>query len=130
MILGTNENPALWKMNICKAIKNLADIELQKLTWSGKHPEYISSFTETLSSLYDDFDFERYIEYHKSVEGKDQFYKILSELDGLLKEYKDFGYETELIPDGYAVILNDVKWSNITNKAKEVCLSESCKKGV
>lgn len=128
MILGSNENPTLWKENICNAIKDLANIEVQKLTWSGKHPKYISSFTETLSALYDDFDFERYIEYHKSTKGEDEFYKIISELNSLLNEYKKFGYEAELMAGGYVVILNDVNWINITNKAKEVCLSENCKK--
>lgn len=36
---------------IFNSIKDLSDIEMQKLTRSGKHSNHVSSFTENLASL-------------------------------------------------------------------------------
>tara|TARA_R110002096_G_scaffold431852_1_gene647543 strand:- start:206 stop:598 length:393 start_codon:yes stop_codon:yes gene_type:complete len=119
-ILGENENPVIWKKNIFEAIKNLSDIELQKLTWSGKHPKFISSLTETLARLYDDLDFERYIEYYKSINNMDNTYILFEELNKMMNDFKDYGYETELKVEGYKEILNNTKWIAITQKAKEI----------
>lgn len=121
-VLGEKENPIIWKKNIFEAIKDLSDIELQKLTWAGKHPKFISSFTETLARLYDDLDFERYIEYYKFTNKEDNLLSLLIELDKLITAFKDFGYEIEMQTCGYKTILQDSKWVTITEKAKEIII--------
>lgn len=120
MILEENENPILWKKNLYNALKDLSDIEVQKLTWLGKHPEYISSFTETLAALYDSFDFDRYIRYYESINGRNKIHQYFSELNEMITNYKDFGYETEMKVDGSQIILKDSKWIEITKKAKDI----------
>ena len=120
MILGENENPNIWRDNIYSALKDLSDIEYQKLTWLGKHPKYISSFTETLARVYDDFDFERYIQYYESINGKNKIYIAFSELDKMIDDYQKIGYETEKQTEGSQLILKDPNWIKITEKAKEI----------
>jgi hypothetical protein len=119
-MIGENENVEIWGNNIFKAIKDVSDIELQKLAWLGKHPVFISSFTEVVATLYDDFDFERYIKYYKSIKGKDKLYKLLFELNEMINKYKVQGYEVELEAKGMEMILSDPKWIEITKKAKEI----------
>lgn len=121
-ILEENENPIIWKNNILEAIKDLSDIELQKLTWSGKHPKLISSFSETLARLYDILDFKRYIEYYKSKNNIDRIYRLFEELNKMINDFKDYGYETELKKNGFSTILNDKKWISITEKANEILI--------
>lgn len=121
-ILRENENPIIWKKHIFEAIKDLSDVDFQKETWSGKHPKLISSFTENLASLYDDLDFERYIEYYKSINNIDNTYILFEELNKMINDFKDYGYETELKVEGYKEILNNTKWVAITKKAKELII--------
>lgn len=120
MKLGENENPALWQDNLYREIKDLSDIDFQKLTWAGKHPEFISSFSETIATLYDDFDFERFIQYYKSTKGENEIYGMFCELNEMIIRYKKVGYEAENKKGGYNVILSDSNWIEITQKAKEI----------
>jgi hypothetical protein len=128
-MIGKNENVQAWENNIFNAVKDVSDIDLQKSTWLGKHPEYISSFTEVIASLYDDFDFERYLNYYKSTNGNNALYKLLYELNNMIEKYKASGYEIELKPKGLEMILSDPQWIEITKKAKEVCKSVSSSQG-
>lgn len=120
-MIGENENVAIWNRNIFNAIKDVSDIEMQKAAWLGKHPVYISSFTEVIATLYDDLDFERYIKYYESIQGKDKLYKLFFDLNEMINKYKSIGYEVELEPNGAERIMNNPQWIEITNKAKEVC---------
>jgi hypothetical protein len=120
MILGSNEDALIWKNNIFNAIKDLSDIDTQKLAWSGKHSIYISSFSEILGVLYDDFDIERYIAYYKSIFQSNNLHTLLCQLDEMIKEYKETGYGIEIKAQGHEIILKDPKWIEITEKAKEI----------
>jgi len=120
MTLGIEENPIVWEENLKTSIKNLADLELQKQIWVGKHPELISSFSEVLASIYDDFDFSRFIRYYESENGKNHLSILFHELDKMIIEYQDYGYELEAKEGGHDVILKDSRWLDITNKAQEV----------
>jgi hypothetical protein len=122
-MIGENENVEIWGNNVFNAIKDISDLDLQKLAWLCKHPVYISSFTEVIATLYDDFNFERYIKYYESVKGKDKLYKLLIELNEMINKYKANGYEIELEYKGTERILGDPQWIEITNKAKEICQS-------
>ncbi|WP_162428207.1 hypothetical protein [Pontibacter pudoricolor] len=119
-MIGENENIEIWEKNLFNSIKDVSDIDFQKSTWLGLDPNYISSFTEVISTLYDDFDFERYILYYKSFKGEDKLYKVLSELNEMINKYKKQGYEIESKPKGQELILVDPQWIEITFKAKEV----------
>lgn len=113
----------IWYENILEALNNLADIEYQKLAWAGKHPQhYISSFTEVLARLYDDLEFESFIEEFKFKNGDNEVYHNIIELNNMINLYKDYGYKTEKLVNGYLLILNDTKWINITNKSRDIYL--------
>lgn len=121
MILGKNENPIIWEKNILEALKDLSDIEFQKLAWAGKHPVYILSFTEVIAQLYDTLDFERFMEYYNSLNNSDNTtYKLCEELNKMIKDFSDYGYSTELKKGGYNIILSDNRWIDITKKAKKI----------
>lgn len=122
MYLAENENPQVWKNSIYKAIYDIADIDFQRITWSGNDTNIIFSFTEALSTLYDDFDFERFLKYYKSKNNENRLYKLLTELNKLISEYEDYGYETEMEVNGYNKILNDQNWIKITKKANEILI--------
>lgn len=113
-MIGENEDIQVWEKNLFNAIKDVSDIDFQRKAWIGKDPQYISSFSEVISILYDDFDFERYIQYYKSIKGEDTLHKLLSELDQMINEYE--------APETDELILADPRWIEITNKAKETWL--------
>jgi hypothetical protein len=118
--LEENENPHIWKNNIVKTIVDISDIEFQRVTWSGRSTNFIFSFTEALSMLYDTYDFERYIEYYNSINGDDKVYKLLNEINMMINDFKDIGYKAENEIDGYKIILENKNWIKITEKAKEI----------
>ncbi|MFD2162264.1 hypothetical protein ACFSJU_07655 [Paradesertivirga mongoliensis] len=112
-MIEENENLKNWEGSIFNAIKDVADIDSQKKTWLGKDPHYISSFSEVINILYDDFDFEQYVKYYEQVKGKDALYILFSELDEKINEYDASGKTDEQI-------LEDPPWIEITQKAKEI----------
>lgn len=102
----------LWSKNIFKAIKEISDLERQKLIWMGKLPNLASSFIEDINVLYDDNEFQLFIEYLKKSNDK-----LLSDkLDELKKQIDkyDEGEKTEV------EILSDPQWIAITEKAKKI----------
>lgn len=111
-ILGENENPVIWKNNILKSLIDLSDIEFQRETWLGKSPYFISSYIETVSTLFDDNDFERYVEYYKSIYGADNLYSEFESLIMMVNQYNE--------PNSDELILKDEKWILITKKGKEI----------
>lgn len=113
-MIKENENIVDWERNLYSAIKDIADIEFQKKAWLGEHPDYVSSFSEVISILYDDFDFERFLEYLESTKREEKLYKLLMELDNLINQYKPLSTDEE--------ILVDPNWLHITSKAQEICI--------
>ena len=69
---------------------------------------------------YDDLDFERYTEYYRSINGDDRLYKLLNEINLMINDFEDIGYEIEMETDGYKKILENKVWLGITEKAKEI----------
>ena len=114
------ESDIIWKNNIYETLTDLSDIECQKLTWSGKHPEFISSFTETLGMLYDSYDFKSYIENYKMLNGENTLYIMFKEVDKMISSYEVYGFEIEKKNNGHLRILEDEKWILITEKSKEI----------
>ncbi len=113
-----DEHAIFWVDNIIISIKALSNIDEQKVSWSGKHPCKVSSFSETLAPLYDDYDFTDFIELFKKRDTH-VYYELLK-LDKLVKEFEITGYEMELEEEGYEKILKNSKWIQITSQAKNV----------
>ena len=106
-----------WELNIFKSIKDFSDIELQTITWSGKNQNQISSFTETLATLYDDFDFDEYISFYSNKYGNTEFLKLLLAFNIQVNNFKYDGYVLEQTDNGHLKILNDPRWIEIAKIA-------------
>lgn len=119
-----SENIDLWELNLLNSIRDLSDLETQKRTWLGKHPELISSFTEEIGTLYDNFDFKRYIDYYQAQYGEDSILWLLKELDKQICDFKDVGYNWERQENGQLKILHDPRWIKITEIAKKIILKK------
>lgn len=102
-----------WKENIYYMIKCFSDYDRQKRVWLGQDCNYISSFDEDFSLLFDSYCFEDFILELK----KEEKNKYL--VDALILLEKMLGtYESKKLSD--KEILEDSKWLEIVNKAKEV----------
>ncbi len=111
-MIKENENIISWETNLFNAIKDVSDIEMQKNAWNGKSPNIVSSFSEIISILYDDFDFERYIEYYEKTDGESELLAQMKNLDKMIAEYNPLNSDE--------LILSDPQWVEITKKAKSV----------
>lgn len=109
-----------WEKNIYNSLKELADIDRQRIVWLGKDKENISSFSEVLGMLYDSFDFEDYINTYKIRSGKNNFYQLLKELDDMINIYQKIGYDLEMEIGGAQKILEDSRWYKITKKGQQI----------
>lgn len=122
MYLGEKEDPLEWQLNIISAIYDISNIEEQKLLWSGMNPEFVSSFTEVMARLMDDLDFDRFLNYYKSINGENNFYFRMNVLYYLIRLYQPIGYSLELKTNGYQLILDDPRWLEISKKALEIII--------
>ncbi|AUP80092.1 hypothetical protein [Flavivirga eckloniae] len=110
----TKEQINFWKENILNSIKSLADLELQRITWTGKHPTIVSSFSETINTLYDDCEFKQYIDYiGENRKDEEEIYSKMLRIDILIEEYLKVDKKD-------IEVLNDPEWENITQKALEI----------
>lgn len=114
--MNKEEQFIFWQNGLFNAIKNVSDIERQKYLWSGKSTKFISSFTEVVIVLYDDFDFEGYIEYLEQTNSDIELLVLMKELDGLISLYIDITIDLN-IEDDMQILIDD-RWIEITNKAK------------
>ena len=88
-MIGPNENITDWEVNLFRSIRDIADIKMQNKAWLGLNPKVVSSYSEIISVLYDDFDFERYIMYYNSLKEKDDcLYQLFLDLDQMINNYK------------------------------------------
>lgn len=116
-VLGLNEDGNLWLERVAEALQDVADHEQQRLTWSGQHPEFMSSFSEELARLYDDLDYQRFLRYCNESWGEGRVYEALMHLDHLIQDYREKGYQLEAQPGGHLAILADDQWYEITRAA-------------
>jgi hypothetical protein len=109
----SQKNKQDWERNLLSALENLADIEMQKKAWLGLDPNNVSSFDEIIMILYDDFNFEGYIDYYNSLTGTSKtLAKQFADLNSLINNYHSEGTDID--------VLSDTKWIEITNRAKEI----------
>ena len=111
-MIKENENIISWETNLFNAIKDVSDIKMQINAWNGKSPNIVSSFSEIISILYDDFDFERYIEYYEKENGENKLLALMKDLDKMISEYNP--------PNSDELILSDPQWIEITKKATSI----------
>lgn len=108
------EDIDLWSENIYDALKDMSDLEFQKLSWMGKLPDIISSFTEVVCILIDDFAFADYIAYLSIKPNADKNIILkMNELKEMISEYAKINMDE-------AKILRDPNWKIITYKAAEI----------
>lgn len=105
----------LWQENIYNSIKNISDIERQKILWMGKDPDFAASFIEDINMLYDSFCFaddfweeKHLLKFNFSKE----LLKQLRVLKNMIDVYKEKPIDEE--------ILQDTEWHKIVNQAKKV----------
>ncbi len=101
--------------NIYRLIFELSDIKLQRKLWLNKNNDsgLISSYSELMCSLFDDFNFDDFIENKASKMGlsKGLICELLN-LRELLNSYNEKNTDEE--------ILNDSEWKKIVSQAKKI----------
>ncbi|WP_010578177.1 hypothetical protein [Leptospira alexanderi] len=98
--------------NIYKDILELSDKEKQKQYWFGKNHEHISSYVELMCRLFDDNNFEEFVDNIKNYKGSKLRESLIS-LKELLESYDEGDKEdTE--------ILLDPQWDLIVEQARKV----------
>lgn len=115
----TKSNPVInynqWKENIFLSIKDLSDFQFQKESWLGKSNQFVSSFSEDVSMLYDSFCFSDDFWEEEHLNKFEFSSKLLEELK-ILKKMID-SYERK--PTDEAIVA-DPKWYEIVKQAQKV----------
>jgi hypothetical protein len=101
--------------NIYRRIIELSNLSLQRKLWLNESNDtgLISSYAELMSSLFDDFNFNDFIDRTSSEIGlSDDAIIELNKLRELLNNYNDKESDEEII--------NDPEWEKIVKQAKVV----------
>ncbi|MFD2935461.1 hypothetical protein [Spirosoma flavum] len=109
-----SESLELWKKNLHEAIRNIADLNSQRIIWLGRSLDYESSFDEYMMSLFDDFDIERFIS-KESWPNMKLPESLRLEIEQLIMEFNSYRVKAT-----DKEILEDPEWHKITNQAREV----------
>lgn len=107
-----------WIKNITYSIKCFSDIERQKKVWRGLDKNFCSSYLEDWSILFDDNDFEDFI---NTWEKENNDIETLSELNKFkeyLFEYNSKQPDTKKYDD--IQILEDPEWTIVVQQAKKL----------
>lgn len=101
--------------SIYERIIELSDLSLQRKLWlnAGNNTGLISSYDELMCSLFDDFQFDDFVDKSFSEFGFSENTALeLSELRKLLNSYKE--------KESDELIIDDPEWGKIVNQAKIV----------
>lgn len=101
--------------NIYRIIVELADLRLQRKLWLNENHEtgLISSYTELMCSLFDDFGFDEFVDNKASKIGlSNSIIFELNKLRQLLNNYNEKESDEEII--------NDSEWRQVVKQAKVV----------
>lgn len=94
-------------------LTELSDLNLQRNSWLGLDANYVSSYVELMCRLFDDNNFNGFINHEAVKEGfSENFVKQLQELRDLLTVYTEKDTDEEIIADP--------KWQSISQKAQAV----------
>lgn len=101
--------------NIYRLIVELANLSLQRKLWLNENNDtgLISSYTELMCSLFDDFQFDDFVDKTSSEIGLSEDAILeLKRLRELLNNYKEKESDEEII--------NDPEWRKVVSQAKVV----------
>ena len=107
--------------NIYHNILELSDKKKQQELWLGRSQGYVSSYLEVMSRLFDDNDFDLFLD--KEYPSSGLSYALRGELfilRDLLNAYQNSNTDQE--------ILNDSKWDKIITQAQKVITSWDAEK--
>ena len=96
-----------WEDNILDIIKDISDKEYQKEAWFGLNPDIIDSPEEMYSTLFDDYEFEDFIDTYNNLSNKQK--NIALELISLMNNIDNFNYK---------YLLDSKEWGKVRNTAK------------
>ena len=102
-----------WIENTYRDILELSDFDIQKKSWLGNDPHYSSSYVEIMCSLFDDNDFDNFIDESEKLGLSYKLVNELNKLRELLNQY-DEGDKTD------EEIIEDPLWGLVVNQAKIV----------
>ena len=94
----------------------MSDVPRQKKLWLGGSKTKISSFTELISKLYDDFDFKGFIKYLNQSDFDTNLIKALCEIDTKLSKFLESGRGDK----EDAKIIVDPVWQEVVENAKRI----------
>lgn len=101
--------------NIYRMMLELASLSLQRKLWLNENNDMglISSYSELMCSLFDDFDFDDFIDSGAAkINLPNSLIFELNKLRDLLNSYIEKGSDEEII--------NDIEWKKIVEQAKIV----------
>ena len=102
-----------WIENTYRDILELSDLDKQKKSWLGNDPNYVSSYVEIMCKLFDDDNFDIFIEEYEKLGLSYKLVKELEKLRELLNQYEE-GKKTD------NEIIEDPLWGLVVNQAKNV----------
>ncbi|MCB2380469.1 hypothetical protein LGH70_22945 [Hymenobacter sp. BT635] len=105
-----------WKQMVYNAIFSIADLDFQKNAWFNNASELSSSFVETISILYDDSFFVKFLEADswKFLKLSNKLHEEMSALKNMIDAYNE--------PESHKAILEDPNWLAIVFQARKVIL--------
>ena len=102
-----------WIENTYRDILELSDLNKQKKSWLGNDPNYVSSYVEIMCKLFDDNNFDIFIDESEKLGLSYKLVNELKKLRELLNQYEE-GDKTD------KEIIEDPLWSLVVNQAKIV----------
>ena len=95
-----------WQDNILESIKDISDINFQKEAWFGVNKNIISSPDEMYNTLFDDFEFEEFLNNNNLSEVQKKIgFQLISEMESI--NNLDYKY-----------LINSKEWNKVREIAK------------
>jgi hypothetical protein len=110
----------IWKKELFSEICTIADLEELENLWSGKNKTAISSFSEEVSHVFDDYDIDGLIAKGANEIGltSDQFNALCRFRDQFLSYINSAPQGNSAHPN-YLDVLKDPKWIAVSKAAQE-----------
>ncbi len=99
--------------NIYDNILEISDVDFQKRAWLNNSKSECSSFTEVMCRLFDDDEFDRFIDVEiNTLQFNSELVSQIKILRNMLNDYKEKSSDFEII--------EDPDWQCITIQAKDI----------
>ncbi len=117
-MLASGENFKIWQDNIAKALFTLGESISMRKSFLGEDDHYSNSFSELIMHLYDDLDFNRFIEAFKEIDGNEEILDSMKEFNIKVISFEERAYGLESSKEGIEIILRSPEWVEICKKAE------------